>query len=134
MTGEKITFHDFKDDIKEALDFEPIGRLKYFLSSVLVVWAVNVMPELMIFGLPYYLLLVAKRTKDIGWSVSLITGLVLILNIGYIVLALNGIYFGSLVQAKDLSSWLAFVRMMPAILQLPVFIVNLFLVFKKGKK
>ncbi len=134
MTGEKITFHDFKDDIKEALDFEPIGRLKYFLSSVLVVWAVNVMPELMIFGLPYYLLLVAKRTKDIGWSVSLITGLVLILNIGYIVLALNGIYFGSLVQAKDLSSWLAFVRMMTAILQLPVFIVNLFLVFKKGKK
>lgn len=134
MTGEKITFHDFKDDIKEALDFEPIGRLKYFLSSVLVVWAVNVMPELMIFGLPYYLLLVAKRTKDIGWSVSLITGLVLILNIGYIVLALNGIYFGSLVQAKDLSSWLAFVRMMTAILQLSVFIVNLFLVFKKGKK
>ena len=59
---------------------------------------------------------------------------VLILNIGYIVLALNGIYFGSLVQAKDLSSWLAFVRMMTAILQLPVFIVNLFLVFKKGKK
>ncbi len=134
MTGEKITFHDFKDDIKEALDFEPIGRLKYFLSSVLVVLAVNVMPELMIFGLPYYLLLVAKRTKDIGWSVSLITGLVLILNIGYIVLALNGIYFGSLDQAKDLSSWLAFVRMMTAILQLPVFIVNLFLVFKKGKK
>lgn len=88
---KKITFEDFKDDIREILDIKPIGRLNYWFTVSLSLAIMMFFPYLSIFCIPYILLQVAKRAKDLAWP-AVLPLMVWAICLGcMVVLALNGI-------------------------------------------